>query len=171
MQPLEHHSKTKQQIKEAIRSHLYSALEHEFKERLDRIIHKNSIELKSPHLSFTYKGKTYTYQGQRSSFKAINLSPKLHLEMDEYLEEMKNLVDEEINVVNVFIDTILNLTNSLQDYLSIFPKDLHPPIQALIESCPCRMKKMTEDQVKNLLNQGSQFIELINQRLIINQFL
>lgn len=171
MQPLEHHSKTKQQIKDALTSHLYSALELEFKDRLDRIIHKNSIELKSPNLSFTYKGKTYTYKGHKSSLRAANLSPKLHLEMEEYLEEMKILMDEEVNVVNVFIDTILNLTNSLQDYLSIFPNDLHPPIQALIESCPCRMKNLTEDQVKEIDNQGSQFIELINQRLTINQFL
>lgn len=171
MEPLEHHSKTKKQIKDALAFHLYNTLGTHFKDRLDQIIHKNSIELKSPHLCFTYKGKTYTYKGQKTSLRALDLSPKLHREMDEYLEDMKNLQEGEVNIVNAFIDTLLNLTDSLQGYLLIFPKGLHPPIQKLIDSCPCRTKSLTEEDIKRIEDNGSSFVELINQRLFINQFL
>lgn len=171
MEPLEHHSKTKKQIRDALAFHLYNTVEIHFKDRLDQIIHKNSIELKSPHLCFTYKGKTYTYKGQKTSLRALDLSPKLYREMDEYLEDMKNLQEGEVNVVNAFIETLLNLTDSLQDYLSIFPKDLHPPLQTLINSCPCRTKSLTEEDIQRVAEKCSSFVELINQRLFINRFL
>jgi len=96
------------------------------------------------------------------------LHPQLHPVMNEYLKETKQLNEKELPYVLGFITQVLNSSNELHDYLRLLPQSVHHPVQSLIDTCPCRAKKLSDETV-DLLQQKNQIpIRLIKQRMVNN---
>lgn len=168
METLQHDPRTKQQIKDMLYAFLYEPVQRQFKQRLDTLIKRNTAINGASHLSFTYRGHLYTCDIAPPPRKLNRLNPQLVPDMDAYLADVKQLNDKEVPYVLGFINAVLNASNDLHDYLRVFPQSLHPPIQKLIDSCPCRTKKLTDAEVREMQAKHQQYIDLAKQRLVTN---
>lgn len=168
METLQHDPRTKQQIKDMLYSFLYEPVQRQFKCRLDTLITRNTVISGASHRSFTYKGQLYSNDPSPPPRKLNRLVPQLAFDMDNYLHDLKVLNEREVPYVLGFINQVLNSSNDLHDYLRILPSSLHPPIQALIDSCPCRTKRLTDEQVHEMQSKNQQSINLVKQRMVTN---
>lgn len=168
MEPLQHDPRTKQQIKDMLYAFLYEPVQKQFKARLDSLIQRNTVVLGASHTSFTYKGNFYSNDPKAPPRKLNRLVPQLAAEMDSYLHDLKQLNDQEVLYVLGFINQVLNASNDLHDYLRVLPSSLHQPIQHLIASCPCRTKRLTEEQVQEIQAKNQHYIHLVKQRMVTN---
>lgn len=165
---LQHDPRTKQQIKDMLYAFLYDPVQKQFKARLDSLIQRNTVILGAGHTSFTYKGNLYSNDPKAPPRKLNRLVPQLAAEMDSYLHDLKQLNDQEVPYVLGFINQVLNSSNDLHDYLRVLPSSLHQPIQQLIASCPCRTKRLTEEQVQEMQAKNQHYIDLVKQRMATN---
>lgn len=168
METLQHDPRTKQQIKDMLYTFLYEPVQRRFKNQLNTLILRNTAIAGVSHQSFTYKGHLYSNDPATPPRKLTRLVPQLHADMDAYLAELKQLNDREVPYVLGFINQVLNASNDLHDYLRILPSSLHPPIQKLIDSCPCRTKKLTDAEVQELQTKNQHYIDLAKQRMVTN---
>lgn len=167
-EPLLHDPRTKQQIKDALYQHLYAPIQKQFKQRLDNIVTQNTVALGVGHASFLYKGTVYVAEDLPVPRKMNRLLPKYVPVMEEYLNDLKQLNENELPYVLGFITQVLNASNDLQDYLRVFPNTLHRPIEDLINSCPCRAKRLSEETIENLQYKNKIAIQLTKQRMVTN---
>lgn len=168
MEKLAHDPRTKQQIKDTLFSYLYGQVQGQFKKRLEEITLRNAQALSSPYLSFVYKGQVYSCEGEKLPRRMNKLITQLHPFMDAYLNDLKEINDKEIPFVVGFINQVLNASNDLHDYLRVLPQAVHSPIQQLIDSCPCRTKRLTDTDVQDLMIRNSGSIELMKRRMVTN---
>jgi len=165
---LQHDPRTKLQIKELLYAFLYEPVERRFKQQLHTLIARNTAVSGASHQSFTYKGHLYVNDPQPVPRKLNRLVPQLHADMDAYLADLKQLNDREVPYVMGYINQVLNSSNDLHDYLRLLPNSIHPPIQKLIDSCPCRTKKLSDDEVREMQDKNQQSIDLVKQRMVTN---
>lgn len=165
---LQHDPRTKSQIKDMLYAFLYEPVQRQFKTRLDSLIKRNTVILGASHQSFIYKGNLYTCDITPPPRKLNRLVPQLVPDMDAYLADLKQLNDKEVPYVMGFINQVLNSSNDLHDYLRLLPSSVHQPIQKLIDSCPYRTKKLTDEQVQELQTRNKQSIDLVKQRMVTN---
>ncbi len=167
MTHLFHDSLTKQRVKDALYSHLYQSVRHQFDKRLEAIIIQNAKALSSAYLSFIYQGEVYACEGERLPRRLNPLVPTLHPAMNEYLKDLKE-INKEVSSVLGFIDQVLNASNSLQDYLRVLPAAVHEPIQKLIDTCPCRTNKLTNSEAQALTSRSADCAEAMSHRMTAN---
>lgn len=167
-EPLQHDPRTKQIIKETLYDYLYSPVQKQYQAQLDQIILQNTLLIKSGHQSFHYKGVYYSKENTPPPRKMNRLYPSLVSVMDDYLQEIVQLNTREVPFVLGFITSVLNASNDFQDYLKVFPSVLHPPLEKLIASYPCRTQALTEKEIEKLQTKNSKPIDLIKQRLVTN---
>lgn len=165
---LQHDPRTKLQIKELLYAFLYEPVERQFEQRLHTLITRNAVITGASHQSFSYKGNLYSNDPAPIPRKLNRLVPQLYADMDAYLADLKQLNDREVPYVMGFINQVLNASNDLHDYLRLLPSSVHQPIQALIDSCPCRTKKLTDEQVQEMQTRNQQSIDLVKQRMVTN---
>lgn len=165
---LQHDPRTKQQIKDLLHTHLYQPIEKQFKNRLDHIIVKNTLIGGYSHSSFVYKSVLYSYDASAPPRKMNRLSLALQPMMNDYLKDLKQLNEKELPYVVGFINQVLNSSNEMHDYLRLLPQSVHSPVQQLIDTCPCRAKKLSEVQVQLLQAKNAGPIQLIKQRMVTN---
>lgn len=165
---LQHDPRTKSQIKELLYAFLYEPVQRQFKTRLDSLIIRNTAIAVASHQSFTYRGNLYTIDTSPVPRKLTRLVPQLHPDMDAYLADLKQLNDKEVPYVMGFINQVLNASNDPHDCLRLLPSSVHQPIQALIDSCPCRTKKLTDEQVQEMQTRNQHSIDLVKSRMVIN---
>ncbi|MBT9499483.1 MAG: hypothetical protein IV103_20190 [Zoogloea sp.] len=171
MTNLSHDSLTKQKIKDVLYFHLYDSVQQKFKKRLEALIIQNSKAISSPYLSFVYKSQVYACEGEKLPRRMNRLAPQLQPYMDEYLKDLKEINDREIPYVLGFINQVLNSSSDLHDYLKVLPSAVHPPIQKLIDSCPCRTKRLTDDMVQDLMIRNFSSIEMMKRRMVVNRLI
>ena len=165
---LQHDPRMKSQIKDMLCNFLYEPVRKQFKHRLDTLISRNTAIIGASHQSFIYKGNLYNNDPSPVPRRLNRLVPQLVPEMDAYLADLKQLNDKEVPYVLGFINQVLNSSNDLHDYLRLLPSSVHQPIQKLIDSCPCRTKKLTDEQVQELQARNKQSIDLVKQRMVTN---
>ena len=165
---LQHDPRTKSQIKDLLYAFLYEPVQRQFKARLDSLIKRNTVILGASHQSFIYKGNLYTCDITPPPRKLNRLVPQLVPDMEAYLTDQKQINDKEMPYVVGFINQVLNASNDLHDYLRVLPQSLHPPIQKLIDSCPCRTKKLTDAEVQEMQAKNQRYIDLVKQRMVTN---
>jgi hypothetical protein len=165
---LQHDPRTKKQIKDLIFAFLYDPTIKQLRARLEAIIIKNSALQGSSNLTFVYKGVTYSSIDATLHASRQRLSPLLHDHMDEYLTEAKNLNEVELPYVLGFINSVLNSSCDLQDYLRVLPDAVHRPLLKLVQTCPCRVKSLSNDAVIDLQIRNQKSISLMKQRLVTN---
>jgi hypothetical protein len=165
---LQHDPRTKQQIKDVLYKHLYEPIDRQFKARLQQIAIKNAAISGYTHVSFIYKNVVYNCDSTALPRKLNRLHEQLQPVMNEYLKEAKQLNEKELPYVIGFITQVLNASNELHDYLRLLPQSVHHPVQSLIDTCPCRGKKLSEETV-DLLHKKNQIpIQLMKQRMVNN---
>lgn len=165
---LQHDPRTKKQIKDLLYAFLYVPVDAHFKQRLHTLIARNTAILGASHNSFIYKGIIYSHDPDRLPRRMNRLSPKLIVDMDDYLADVKHLNETEIPFVMGFINQVLNSSNDPHDYLRLLPPSVHSPIEKLIASCPCRNKHLTDDMVQDIQTKNHQSIALMKQRMVNN---
>ena len=165
---LQHDPRTKQQIKDMLYAFLYEPVQKQFKTRLDSLIKRNTVITGASHQSFSYKGNLYSNDSAPIPRKLNRLVPQLHADMDAYLADLKQLNDREVPYVTGFINQVLNASNDPHDYLRLLPSSAHQPIRALIDSCPYRTKKLTDEQVQEMQTRNQQSIDLVKKRMVTN---
>ena len=165
---LQHDPRIKSQIKELLYAFLYEPVQRQFKTRLDSLIKRNTVILGASHQSFIYKGNLYTCDISPPPRKLNRLVPQLVPDMEAYLTDQKQIIDKEMPYVMGFINQVLNASNDLHDYLRVLPQSLHPPIQKLIDSYPCRTKKLTDAEVQEMQAKNQRYIDLAKQRMVTN---
>jgi hypothetical protein len=170
-EPLQHDPRTKQQIKDTLYDLLYEPSQRRFQEQLNDIIHRNTIAGGYSHKSFIYREVTYSCDTEPLPRRMNRLMSHLQPDMDAYLSEVKVLNDTELPYVLGFITRVLNSSNELHDYLRVLPDALHRPIKHLIDSCPCRNRKLDDTEVGALQAQGTMAIELMQNRMVTNLLL
>lgn len=168
MGSLQHDPKTKQQIKDILYDLLYAPVQRKFQDQLNQLIIQNTIAGKFTHKSFIYKSELYTCDSTPAPRKMNRLLPQFHADMEAYIAEVTALNKTELPYVLGFINQTMNASNGLHDYLRIFPPSIHGPIRHLIDTCPCRTKKLTEAEVAELLGNNESAIQLMMQRMAIN---
>ena len=167
-EPLQHDPKTKQQIKDMLYAFLYTPVEKQLEKQLEQIITRNCLALSLGHRSFAYKGVLYNLDMSKPPRRMNPLAPSLTGVMEDYLKEVKQLNTVELPYVLGFITAVLNASNDLHDYLRVLPDALHPPIEALIASCPGRTKKLTDFDADSMQKKHQKPIDLIRQRMVTN---
>ena len=165
---LQHDPRTKQMIKDMLYAFLYDPVQKKFKQRLDAIITKNTVLLGATHNSFIYRNVVYSCDTQKMPRKMNRLVPQLVPVMEEYLKDAQQLNNSELPYVLGFINQVLNASNDLHDYLKVLPSALHQPIEALIATCPCRTKKLSDQGIAELQKANQSAVELIKQRMVTN---
>lgn len=171
METLSHDPKTKQQIKDALYLYLYGPLQASFKQRLEAIILQCAKALNSPNMSFIYKNQVYALEGEKIPRRMNRLPAQLHSVMDDYLKDLNEVNEKEVPYVLGFITQTLNSSNDLHDYLRVLPAAVHNPIQDLINSCPCRTKRLTDEDIQDLTIRNTRAIELMKRRMVQNLIL
>ena len=87
--------------------------------------------------------------------------------MSEYLAEVKQL-NKELPFVIGYINQVLNASNDLCDYLRLLPDAVHRPVQSLIDTCPSKAKKMSQEAVSLLQEKNSASIDMMRRRMVTN---
>ena len=168
MEQLQHDPRTKQMIKDVLYELLYTPIQKQFKLRLDQIIVKNAVLGGYSHQSFMYKSVLYNCDINTLPRKMNRLVIQMQPAMNEYLRELKQLNEKELPHVLGYITQVLNSSNELHDYLRLLPPSVHPSIQSLINTCPCRGKKLPDETVAMLQTKNQGSVQLLKNRMVTN---
>lgn len=168
MEQLQHDPRTKQLIKDTLYDFLYLPVQNSFKSRLDVLIVRNTLLGGYSHKSFNYKGVLYSCDNGSPPRKWNRLVPQLKPQMDEYLNDLKQLNEQELPYVVGFINQVLNASNDLQDYLQIFPESVHRPLEKLIASCPCGKLQLSNEKIVDLREKNAASIDMMKARMVKN---
>lgn len=168
MEQLQHDPLAKQLIKNTLYDFLYLPVENSFKSRLNVLIVRNTLLGGYSHKSFTYKGEHYSCDNGVPPRKANRLLPQLKPHMDEYLNDLKQLNEQELPFVLGFINQVLNSSDGMQDYLQILPESAQLPLEKLVASCPCKTRRLTDKQIAELKSKNIASINLMKARLVKN---
>ena len=104
MDQLQHDSLTKHQIKEALYRLLYNPVHEQHLTQIQSIIVRNTLMCGYSHKSFVYKGQVYSCDIEPISIRQNRLNPELRPLMEQYLNDIKQLHDEEMTYVFGFIN-------------------------------------------------------------------
>lgn len=165
---LQHDPRTKQQIKDVLYELLYTPIQKQFKQRLEQITVKNSVLGGYSHNSFMYKNVLYNCDTNVLPRKMNRLVIQLQPAMNEYLKELKQLNEKELPYVLGYINQVLNSSNELHDYLRLLPPSVHRPIEGLVNTCPCRGKKLPDETVALLQEKNLGSVQLMKNRMVTN---
>lgn len=165
---IQHDPRTKQQIKDVLYAFLYTPVEKSSKAKLSQLIMRNSSIIGNTNTAFTYRGKVYSIEDNPPYRKVNRLHTVLHSDMDEHIKEVAHLNNVELPYVVGFITSVLNASNSFEDYLKVFPSVLHFPIEQLAASCPCRMCVLTKEAAQQMQDKNKESISLIQKRMVMN---
>lgn len=158
----------KSSIKLAITISLYNNSSMSLMNRLNQIIVRNTAINGYADEAFTYKGEYYTYTATGRPRLSNRLTPDLHPIMDEYLADLHALESIEQPTVMGFITKVLNSSNSILDYLLIFPEAFHSRIKEITALAPIEPRKLTDEEVEKLIADNEHAISLLKQRLVLN---
>lgn len=170
---LKHAAKTKTQIRDVLHHYLYRPVLLKLERELDAIIVANNQIIRSSYECFMYRNELY----KKSTFKGLPPRPSNRLDkslferMDKYIDTVGDLNQYEMPYVMGFVNQVLNSSDDLMDYLRVFPKLLHSPLQEMIDSCPCKNTKLAPETVADMQHRNHENIELIKQRLAYNLLL
>lgn len=157
----------KQVLRKTLYDFLYvkpaSVIQHQILE----IGERNRGLLSSESLEFVYRGESFLSVRKREYIRPSELHVSLKPEMDKVLKMREDIKVEE-GYTLAYITKVLNSSSSLEDYLALFPDSLHPPIQKLIENCPCKNHEIDPDKMVEIVKYNAKGIELTKKRLLQN---
>lgn len=168
MDSLQYDPLTKQQIKDSLYEFLYAPVTKQFQNRLDTLIIRNTLLAAHSHKSFVHKGVVYSCDAEPPPRRWNKLLPELRPQMEDYLRDVRQVMDQEIPYVLGYINKVLNSSNSVTDYMQLFPDCVHAPLQKLAATCPCQNTALTTEKIQQLSQANETSINLIKQRMVMN---
>ena len=172
MTQLKYDPQTKKMIKDRLFEHLYNPVINHYNATLATIIDRNCLALGNNYKSFIYKGNTYKAETTTKFPRQMNrLVKQLHPEMDEYLTDVNHLNDYELPFVLGYINNVLNSSDSLQDYCSVFPESIHKPLGELIANSGCKVNHLSPQAINDMQIRNTKSIELMKKRMVLNLLL
>lgn len=169
MSEVKHDPRTKLLIKEGLYDYLYGPVQQKSDRRIKEIIIANTRALASSHQSFIYRNVVYEMDPKVLRPRLMNrLVDALKPDMDEYLQNLEMLNQHEVPHVMGYITQVLNSSDDMQDYFRLLPDIMHPPLQRMIDKCPCRTENLSEEFVTEMQANNQTPIELIKRRLVTN---
>ena len=168
MDTIQHDPRTKQLIKNTICNFLYVPVTKHMANQLQSLVIKNTLLGKYSHKSFYYKEILYNVDTSPTPLRRNKLVPELKEKMDTLLREKQDLQEKEYPFVLGFITKVLNSSLCFDDYLKVFPEAIHPPLQSLAASCPCKTSTLSQEQVNELLEAHKETIQMIKSRMVTN---
>ena len=155
--------------------HAFEGLDTELK----KIIINNTLRQTYTHKSFTYKDSLYSCVSAIPPRIKNRLLPALRPDMDAYLKSKAVLVKEE-EAVSGFLTRMLNVSETLEDYLAILPETLHERVSKLVETIQCNsghssvspfdtpLKSLTDNEVAFFKQKNQAYSDLIKNRMVLN---
>jgi len=162
-------------LRTTLLSFIYSKGEQEQQDKLDRMVDKNCVLQETGTLCFMYKCILYKGTGYHWRQRG---TPRLHASLREditdYLNEAKAIANVELPYVTAFLNTVLNSSPNLKDYLRVLPSSIHDPIEKLIAEeqlitgCGYTVESLSEAQVQEIITTSKRAISFIKERLMLN---
>ena len=160
----------KLRLKESIANFLYNTAHEKLQLRLEALIIRNTVLIKSGHKSFAYKGELYSIDSSPMPQRRNRLVPDLNNEMETYLKYMKAIAKEQPEIMN-YVSQVLNSSNWYGDYLKMFPECIKPAIRDFCKDQQARNDKILDPIVQALNERNQQSITRIKERLVTNLIL
>jgi hypothetical protein len=161
--------KTKGMIKSHIYDFLYGPVDKDFANRLKSIIIKNSLALGNSQQWVCFKGAYYSYSHTGLRPVPMNrLRADLYPLMKDYLAEVEEVNNTEMPYVLGFVNQVLNSSDSIQDYLRMFPPSTHKPIKDIIDKCVCSNEHLKQSDINKIQKKNLVPIELMKKRMVLN---
>jgi hypothetical protein len=157
----------KQKIRDEIWQLLYGQTNAQITKKINKIIMENAVFLKASHASFIYKNVVYNCDPNPAPRARNRLAPQFVPAMQKILAEQKALENEEMPYVSGYLTHALNASDSLYDYLLLFPPAVHQPVQALLGKAPER-PRLADEAIAAIQLRYQYAIELMKQRMVIN---
>jgi hypothetical protein len=88
--------------------------------------------------------------------------------MEEYLEELRQLEEEEKPYVLGFITKVLNACDDLSDCLKIFPESMHRPIKIVLSNWFHAGNNLSDEAIKGFLEAEQEAIMRLKRRMATN---
>lgn len=163
----------KQTIRDKMRENLYQHVDRRFNETLAEIIERNTLMRQFRYACFTYKGVSY---GESVRFCTNRLHPELHDTMDKLLKDREQIRTEEEPFIIGFFNRALNKSNSIQDYLLMFPDCMHATLSLFTTSewkasqwwFP---RELSDEQIAQFKEDHEPWLEKLRNRMMIDLIL
>lgn len=165
--------RTKQSIRDRMHESLYQHVERRYNEGLQEIIDKNTLMGQHRHACFSYKGVTY---GEPARFVYNRLHDELKPAMDKLLADRKEIRDKEEPFIRGFFNRALNKSNSIQDYLLMFPDCLHSTL-ALFSTPEWRAsswwlpRELSDEEIEKFKVDHEPWLEILRNRMMLDLIL
>jgi len=163
----------KQTIRDRMRDSLYQHVDRRYTEALQEIIDRNTLMGQHRHACFSYKGIHY---GEVVRFVYNRLHDELKPVMDKLIEERRQIKEEEEPFVIAFFNRALNKTNSIQDYLLMFPDCMHETL-ALFTTPEWRAsswwhpRELSDEEIAKFKEDHEPWLEKLRNRMMIDLIL
>lgn len=140
---------------------------------MDAIIVENSRNLAADFPFLTYMGVTYT-------LSTVELRPRdyprvmprlikqLRPEMEKWLVQSNDL-NVELEESNSVVTSILNTSNSIEDYRELIPSGLHKALDGFTE--PPNVKRLSPGQLQEAKVRTQPYSDKLKARLLLNLLL
>jgi hypothetical protein len=168
MDTLEYDPKTKQNIKNALYEYLYGPVKKQLESTVESIVIRNTLMGGYDHRHFVYKGVLYNCEATMPPLRKNRLLPALRDSMEEYLRELDTLNNKELPFVLNFLSQVLNSSSDIGDYMKVLPESIHPPLNSLMATCPCRGNSLDPERAAQMVKKNEEIIHMIKRRLVTN---
>jgi hypothetical protein len=155
-------------IQTSLMERLYAPVRERHHKQVESLIIRNCQITKTGVWAFRYKGALYrSDQAPRGPVQAIRLHEELTLELDQMIEEQREIRVIEEPMVKGYITFVLNYSDNIEDYLLLFPQSLHHSIVSL--ALPYRgERRVSEDTAPYVMGPHLHCIQLIKERMVSN---
>lgn len=163
----------KQHIKDVLYTHLYGSVDARYNASMDQLIERNSYECGNAQLAFVYDGQMVRHsqfvpKGSPPIHKTNPLASELVSPYLQLQAERNQLFTKELPYVMGYINQVLNISDSFDDYVALLPESLHNVLERLRSECPRLPQELQQSDLENLRGKNTSSIELLKQRLLSN---
>lgn len=163
--------RTKLLIRDSIEEFLYQPTRKQIKRRIEELTVRNCRLLKSGHLHFVYKERTYNMDANPMPLRRNRLVAELRAPMEECLADELQVV-EEMPFVMGFVTLVLNASNAPGDWLRIFPESTHSALKKAFTGTDIVLDwsktHLPDDAVEAMRVKHLDLSSLMRQRMTIN---
>lgn len=159
----------KQDVKNAILTFLYEPVSKGFHQEIVEVVRANIVKTKSSQIGFMYRGEWFTTDYRKLyPRRKQRLHKDLVSQMDGILERRKAVYDVEVPYVNGYITKVLNTSDSVEDFIALFPQALSKPIKESTVAITRKPAKHSDEFVQAFLQENAKSLEYLKTRLVLN---
>jgi len=161
------HPRFKLTLKTLLQQFLYLPVQTKQRMWCNSLIARNTVIQGGTHQSFMYQGELY--YNDKPPFPRIlaRLSPKLYPEMKLYLQEVKEVEEEQVFTIG-YVTKVLNVSNNPFDYLRMLPECVHAAIKKEIAAWAHLRDYVDETEIQAIMDNNAHAVGLIKQRMALN---